>query len=483
MVGLPSSESLPMTIKKIICAVCALLLFLLFFLLPPFSPLLTRDAMRTLGILLSAISLWIGGVGHECAVAMLMCGLFSALAHIPIQIIFGAFNGSIVWIQIGGFILGAAMSSCGLLRRVALLLLRRCRKDTVGVSLCCALVGVVVAPFVPTKNAKGAIIGSVLRSVNENMGYRPKSRQSNALLLSFWTTSILMPLIFLSGSSTSIASRALLPEPQQSFFTTARFGLYAAPYALTLMGLMLAYVFWYSKPRPGENVGKPLDRAFIEQQLAELGPLRREERIVGLGTLLMVFYWIFKQYLGNIPDFASCLIVCALFWFTGCMSADEFRRKVPWENVIYIGICVSLGTVLPYMGITDWILDAVAPVSDLAFSSPLLLIAVLSTVFFLIRFVLISEGSFITLMCTLFLPIAVSAGVNPFVVVVMLNGLVSCFALPYQSSSFLSCYYVYGKDLYDTGASISYHAVFLLMHMVAMFLSFLIWRSLGVWYL
>ena len=119
-----------MTIKKIICAVCALLLFLLFFLLPPFSPLLTRDAMRTLGILLSAISLWIGGVGHECAVAMLMCGLFSALAHIPIQIIFGAFNGSIVWIQIGGFILGAAMSSCGLLRRVALLLLRRCRKDS-----------------------------------------------------------------------------------------------------------------------------------------------------------------------------------------------------------------------------------------------------------------------------------------------------------------------------------------------------------------
>ena len=470
------------TLKGKICSVLAVISLVVFFFLKPFSDTLTVESMRVMGILIAAIFMWIGGAVHECAVALLMAALFAAFGKVPVETVFGAFNGSVVWVLIPAFVLGAAMKSCGLLTRVALVLLKIFPKNFVGVNVGCAIVGAVIAPFVPSKNAKGAILGPVLRSVNDNMGFKPKSKQSNALFLSFWTTTIMIPLIFISGSTTTVASRGFLPEEYQNFFTTAKFGMYAAPLAIIVSVLMVVYLLVTCKPKKGEAT-KKLDTEFLNEQLKALGPMKREEKIVGIGAVVMVLYWIFKQYLGNIPDYASCIIICCVFWFTGCMNAKDFRTGVAWENMFFIGICISLGNVLPYVHITDWIVEVVTPITNAAFSGPVMLILVLSVILFLVRFVLISEGSYMSVLCALLYPLAIAAGVNPFIVAMILNSLVSGFCLPYMSSSFLSCYYAYGEDVYDTKANISYNIVFLFVHLIAMFACYVIWNAMGVWYI
>ena len=135
-----------LTKKSIIFSVCALVAGLAIGLCPPPSEVLTGDSMRVLGILVGCIIMWAGNVVHECAVVLLMSALMAGLGHVPVATVFSAFSGSILWVLIAAFILGAAMKKSGLLRRVALLLLKVFPKNFAGTSIGLMAVGAVIGP-------------------------------------------------------------------------------------------------------------------------------------------------------------------------------------------------------------------------------------------------------------------------------------------------------------------------------------------------
>ena len=469
--------------KTIIVCTLAVIAFIGLSICPPFDENLTTDSMRVLGILIACIIMWAGNVVHECAVVLLMSALMAGFGHVPVGTVFSAFSGEILWVLIAAFILGAAMKKCGLLRRVALLLLKVFPKNFAGTSIGLMVVGTVIAPFVPSKNAKGAIVGPVVRSISDSMGYAPKSKQANGLFLAFWTATMAIPFMFVSGSTSTIASRGLLPEDLQAKFTIATWAFYALPFMIPLMILMAIFCVFYYGPKRGQKVGNDLTNEFLNEQLAKLGPWSREEKIVGILAVLVILYWVFKENLGNVPDYASCLFVLAIFWFTNCLDAKTFRNDVSWENIIFIGSCISLGSILPYVGITDWIVDVVSPYTNIAFTNPYLTVIILIVILFLIRFLLLSEGSYMSVMCALLYPLAMAANVNPWVVAIILNAMVGEFFLPYQSSAFLSGYYGFGDDGFDSNATRLYWVVFTIISIIALCIASVVWQIMGIWWL
>lgn len=469
--------------KSIVITALALIAGIAISLCPPPSEVLTGDSMRVLGILIGCIIMWAGNVVHECAVVLLMSALMAGLGHVPVGTVFSAFSGSIVWVLIAAFVLGAAMKKCGLLRRIALLLLKVFPKNFAGTTIGLMVVGAVIAPFLPSKNSKGAIVGSVVRSISDVMGYAPKSKQANGLFLAFWSTTMVIPIMFMSGSTSTIASQGFLPEEMLTSYDYAGWALKSIPFILPFVILLAIFmVLWY-KPKKGEHIGVNLTNEFLDSQLAELGPWKREEKIVGSLTVLMILYWIFKSKLGNVPDYASCLLVLSIFWFTGCLDAKTFRSDTSWENIIFIGSCISLGSILPYVHLTDWIVEIVSPFTNTAFSAPVLTVIVLVVLLFVIRFILLSEGSYMSIMCALLYPLAVSANVNPFVIAMILNLMVSEFFMPFQSSAFLSGYYSFGDDAFDSNATRFYWVAYTILGTIAMLIACFVWQMMGLWWL
>lgn len=472
-----------LTKKSIAFSVCALLVCTAISLCPPPSEVLNGDSMRVLGILVGCIIMWAGNVVHECAVVLLMSSLMAGLGHVPVGTVFSAYSGSILWVLIAAFALGAAMKKCGLLRRIALLLLKVFPKNFAGTSVGLMMVGAVIGPFLPSKNSKSVIVGSIVRSISDVMGYEPKSRQANGLLLSFLGTTLIIPIMFMSGSVTTIATQGFLPEEMLGTYDYAGWALRSAPFVIPFIILLGIFtVLWY-RPKKGEKTGVDLTNEFLDSQLAELGPWTREEKIIGISTVLMILYWIFKGQLGNIPDYASCLLVVAILWFTGCLDAQTFRNDTSWENVIFIGSCISLSTILPYVHLTDWIVELFAPFASVAFSSPVFTILILVALVFAVRFILLSENGYMSIMCVLLFPLALDAGINPFVIAMILNMMVSEFFFPYQSSVFLSAYYSFGDDAFDANATRLYWTAFTVLGTVAMLIASVMWQMMGMWYI
>ncbi|WP_417093382.1 SLC13 family permease [Intestinimonas timonensis] len=472
-----------LTKKNISFTAIAVIVFLIFCFLPPFGEPLTGASMRVLGVLLACIVMWAGGVIHETGIVLMMTGLMAIIGGVPLETLTSAFSGSVFWVLLGSFTLGAVMKKCGLLRRIALLLLKVTPKSFTGTTIGMVIVGTVICPLVATKNAKGAIVGNVVRSVSDSMGYPLKSPQATGLHLAFWTATMVMPYMIVAGSTSTIASRSFLPEELQTKFDMLWWALYSIPFVLPLMILMTLFCIFRYRPKKGEHVGNDLSIDFLNEQLAKMGPWTRDEKLVCILTVLMVLTWVFKAQLGNIPEYASCLVVLSILWFAGCLDANTFRTGVSWENLIFIGSCISLGSILPYVGITDWIVSVIGPYTSIAFSNPFLMIVILTVLLFIIRFLLLSEGSYMSVMCALLYPLALEAGVNPWIVAMILNNMVGSFFLPYQSSAFLSGYYAFGEEAFDVRETRVYGIAYLILSTVALCIGAVVWQMMGIWWI
>lgn len=472
-----------LTKKNISITAAAVAICLIFCFLPPFDENLTADSMRVLGVLIACIVMWAGGVTHETGIALMMTGLMSIMGHVPLATLTSAFSGSVVWVLIGSFTLGAIMKKCGLLRRIALLLLKITPKSFAGTTIGMMVVGTVICPLVATKNAKAAIVGNVVRSVSDSMGYKPKSKQATGLHLAFFTATMVMPYMIVAGSTSTIASRSFLPEELQTKFNMLSWALYSLPFIIPLMVLMALFCILYYGPKKGEHADSNLSEQFLDEQLAEMGPWSRDEKLVCILTVVMLLTWVFKAQLGDMAEFASCLVVLSVLWFAGSLDANTFRTGVSWENIIFIGACISLGSILPYVGITDWLVTLIAPYTNIAFSNPFLMIIILTLMLFLIRFLLLSEGSYMSVLCALLYPLAIAAGINPWIIAMILNNMVGVFFLPYQSSAFLSGYYAFGEDAFDIKQTRFYWVAYLVISIASLCIGAVIWQMMGIWWL
>ena len=141
------------TKKQLIYLIVGLILGIAIALIPAPSGLEVQ-AMRVIGILVCAIVWWAGQVFHEAVTAILMCVAFVIFGKVPIEVSFSAFSGSTYWLLVAAFGLGAAIKACGLLERIAIILLKLFPKSYRGQVIGLLAVTTITSPFVPSKAAK-----------------------------------------------------------------------------------------------------------------------------------------------------------------------------------------------------------------------------------------------------------------------------------------------------------------------------------------
>src|SRR5699024_7832005 len=132
------------------------------------------------------------------------------------------------------------------------------------------------------------------------------------------------------------------------------------------------------------------DMGFLDQRLAELGAWTKREKIMGVIMVVTILLWIFKGQLG-IPEYAAALFALAASLVFDILPVKKWRTNVAWESLVFIGCAVSLSSVLPAVGITDWLVIAVGPFTTMFFGNPFLLITGLAVLTILVRFLILSE--------------------------------------------------------------------------------------------
>ncbi|MDX1454777.1 MAG: DASS family sodium-coupled anion symporter [Gammaproteobacteria bacterium] len=399
---------------------------------------LDEPARRTAAVATLMAAWWMSEALPLAATALLPLALFPLLGVMDIKATATPYASHIIFLFLGGFLLGLAMQKSGLHRRVALAIVHWAgtgpRRMIGGFMLASALLSMWISNTATVVMLMPVAL-STLAMLEEGEGHSDPAL-ANALLLGTGYAASIGGLGTLLGSPpnlvlASFAERELgMPVTMLDWI---QFGLPAVAILLPLTWWLLTHtLFHLPKDLPGDP-GPVIRRA-----LTEMGRMSPAEKRVAMVFTSAATLWICRGWLGSLPGLsglsdAGIAIAAAIALFLlpdgkGEPLLDwETAEKTPWGILLLFGGGLSLAAAIGASGLDAAIAGSLGGLAGLP-----LWVSVTAVVFMV---VFVTELSSNTATANAFIPIlaAVAVGLSlpPLPMLVAVAMAASCaFMLP-----------------------------------------------------
>jgi len=283
---------------------------------------------------------------------------------------------SIIFLFLGGFLIAQAMESTKLHKRLALNMLARLHASplqlALGFSLSTAFLSMWIS-YTATTMLMVTIALPLLHKLMEDHGHEVIAPVSASFLL------IIAYSANIGGMGTPVGTapnlvflenmRAAAPELTPSFLQWMMIGIPMVLAGITVLFLVLG-------PSIARLPWKHADTSSLQHAVTELGPIRREEKIVGYILATTALLWMSRTGIHaesfNIPGWASLLpypgvddgtvamfMSLWLFLFkkvdgTPILDTPSISR-LPWDIIILLGGGFALAHGMQHSGLSHWI--------------------------------------------------------------------------------------------------------------------------------
>lgn len=442
---------------------------------------LTFQATCGLGILLGAIIWWICKVLPEYATALLMAVLFMVVADVPTASVFSAFTTSTWWLLLAAFGLGLGMRASGLLKRMALAILKvfphTYRAQVIGL----LVAGTLIGPFVPSMSVKAVMLAPLSMSISDSLGFARKSKPAEGLFLAMFTGIRNVAPAVVSASIIGYAILGLLPADVQAQFDMVHWFLAMLPWFVVVSVLNYAAIMLLYAPRRGKGATAPADQAAAKGviQHEDLGPMSAKEKRMAAIMVCCVVLWV-TEPLHAIASHIVALAALVVTIACGIFTKDEFRSGISWDSLVFIGVVFGLSDVFAQLGIDEWIVEMCGPFIQALAGNPFLFVFGIGAITVLLRFLIVSETPFANIFMVFMVPMALGAGINPWVVGATVYAMVSPWFALYQNIIYLTAYYATEGRMVRQAQMARYCAVYLCISMAGLMASVPYWQALGL---
>lgn len=463
------------THKKLLHEAIAVAAGLIVMFLPPPTGL-TQQSMQVIGLLLWAIINWILLPMPEHVTALIMCSMWVILKIVTFGEAFAQFSGTTVWLVIGVLGIGAAVTKCGLLTRIALLTMKLFPATFRGQVMALLGAGTVVAPLIPSTTAKISIVGPMVSAMGQELGLEKRSKGMGGLMVAMYTGFCLTGPVFLSASFFGYIILAALPPEVQMQFGWGQWFVAVIPWAIVMLVLSYFAITRMYKPATKAELSKEM----IKKKLADLGPMKREEKITLIVLFVAIVFWVLERTI-NIPAVIPALLALSILTATGVFTAQDYATKIPWHIITFIGGIMAAASVLAKVGVNDWIAQTFGPFMGNLTSSPYIFIPIVAVFIFLARFVVVDIVMPLTLFTVLLTPFCVSAGMSPWVCGFMVYVMNMVWAVKFQNPNYLIGFTAAGgEETIGFAQTAKYSLVYVVIAIIGLVVSIPYWQLLGI---
>lgn len=366
----------------------------------------------------------------------------------------GFANPTIVLIIVA-FLVARAVVICGLGQRLGHRAISLFGRSTLGLSYGIIALDAVIAPAFPSNTARSGVLFPLALSVTEAAGATPE-REDRRRLGRFLMFSGMMSLTLSSALwLTAMAGNPLGAEIAKQYGVEISFGswLLAASVPTLLAMIVLPYLY-YKIIRP-EVTDMPNAPAEARKALAALGPMTRNQKIVGFTFLGMVILWGVASTLGIDPT-AVAFLGLGVLLATGVLTlADIAREGDVLATFIWFAALFTLSDQLNQLGFMEFLGGRL--VMRLGGLPAPVVGVVLLVVYVLLHYLFVSQTAHLLALFGVFLGVGVKLGVPAPLLALQLLFATNYFAAiaPQASSANLlfagSGYFTQG-ELYRLGA-------------------------------
>ena len=488
-------------------------------------PGLSYQATAVLGILAMAIVWWITGVLPEFVTAVVMAVLFVVVAGISVGATFSTFASSTWWLLLSAFTLGVGMKTSGLMRRIALAIVRRFPRTFRCQVVAQLVTGTVLGPLIPSLAVKGAMLAPLAMNIGDELGYGRQGKRATGLFAAMLVGIRTVAPTIVSASVTGYALMATLPADVQEQFNMATWFVAALPWLVVVLALNYFLIMGMygrgEKASGSETVGAPGNAQSLEQSSLrcgtrfagtaecadcrrdeaessvaepsrggtgasgnqrvpdELGPLLPVEKRMLAIILATVVLWATEPF-HHISAMAVGLAALVFMFVLKVIDVPAFKSGVNWTSLLFIGIALGLGSVFAEAGLNDWVMQTCGPAFQALSGNPYLLVLGIGVITVVLRFLIVSEVAYLNLLMAFLVPMAASVGVNPWVLGFSAYALVIAWFAKYQSPIYLAAFYAVDGKMAKHSELAKYCGIYLATCLVGLAVSVPYWQWMGL---
>lgn len=290
------------------------------------------------------------------------------------------YANSVVFLVMGGVILGLATEKSQLHLRVALLTIRTVGTKPAQIVLGLMLASAFISAWV--SNTATAVImvpiaSSILQLVRNVDARAAGAKFSAALLLGVAYGVTIGSTATLIGQPPMALMKAYLLENHGFDMQFGQWMLVGVPWAVVM--LVIAWLVLTKLVFRAEVDEIPGGAAMIRRELADLGPMTTPERRVALIFLLAIFFWVAVPFIADIQAVAAALpwlgsindtqvaiaAAIACFIVPGRRRSEDpsqaallqwsAAKEIPWGLLLLFGGGLSLSAMFTATGFSKWL--------------------------------------------------------------------------------------------------------------------------------
>lgn len=399
---------------------------LLFTLILVFTPanLLSPEAWRVIAVATWMITWWITEAAPIPVTAMLPMVLFPLTGIFTINQATAPYANPIIFLFMGGFMLGLGMERHNLHRRIALNLIKLTGTNPNGIILGFMLTTAFISMWI-SNTATTVMMLPIALSITNLLGTQDsqdkgKRRFALALMIGIAYAANIGGTATIIGTPPNVAWVGFMSDMadfEVEFSKYLAVGLPICLLMLTIAYLLLTRVLYPS------GVSQLSESArVIDDQIKELGPISRAERLVATIFVATATAWILRgsinHWIGtNLLNDTIIAITGGILMFITPLQLKEGKflmewettRRLPWGILLLFGGGMSLARAMESVNIVQDVGDAIAGSGG---ATPLLLIIGLSA-FMLFMTEVMSNVALTVIFIPVVLGIASSMGMNP----------------------------------------------------------------------
>ena len=373
---------------------------------------------------------------------------------LPAKAFSGFANGSVLLVVVA-YLVARGVVKSGLGRRLSFMVVGVFGRSTLGLAYSIFFTDALIAPAFPSNTARGGVLFPIVLSLSQSGGSRPEdgtAHRMGAFLMFCGMASLsLSSALWLTATS----ANPIGVEIGRTFDLHFGFGTWLiaasvpAAAAILLLPLVLYKLF------PPEVKDTPLAPAAAREALRAMGPMSRNEKIVGLAFALMVSGWIFAGAL-KLDLTAVAFAGLGALLATSVLTLEDFSREGDTlATFLWLAVLFALSGQLNEMGFMGYVGERLAMRLS-GVSWPVAYVALL-VLYVLMHYFFVSQSSQVLALFGVFLDVGVRTGVPKEVLAFALLFASSYFSTitpqgGSQNVIFVGSGYLTQRELYRMGA-------------------------------
>ncbi|KAH9605803.1 hypothetical protein KSS87_020397 [Heliosperma pusillum] len=356
------------------------------------------------------------------AVALMGLGAAVLTKTLTFAAAFSAFGDPIPWLIALAFFFARGFIKTGLGNRIAYQFVSLFGSSSLGLGYSLVFSEALLAPAIPSVSARAGgiflpLVKSLCQACGSNVGDGTEGKLGSWLMLTCFQTSVISSSMFLTAMAANPLSANLAFSTigkTIGWMDWAKAAIVPGLVSLLVVPLVLYIVY------PPEIKSSPDAPRLAKERLATMGPMTRNEIIMGVTLLLTVGLWVFGGVL-NVDAVTAAILGLSVLLITGVVTWKEcLAESVAWDTLTWFAALIAMAGYLNKYGLISWFSETVVQfVGGLGLSWQLSF-GILVLLYFYTHYFFASGAAHIGAMFTAFLSVASALGTPPYLAALVL---------------------------------------------------------------